>query len=66
MNLSIRENVKKLNLWCGYTLTKDEQGVLTRLSIAEFDKPKQLRQPPFKLVEETKRIVKYSKKWLKE
>ena len=57
-----RYNVKYLNLYCGYTLTKLEQDELIIITLAEFDRPVCDRRTPRELVAEARNIVKF-KSW---
>lgn len=52
------------NLFCGYELSIKEQEYLIRSTQNEFLKPIIERRTPLELVNETRKVIKYSKKWL--
>ena len=64
MSREVKLNTGVLNVYCGYDLTVKEREVLTRITLAEFEKPIKDRKIPFQLVQEARRIVLF-KKWIK-
>ena len=59
----VRYNVKYLNLYCGYTLTKKEKGELIAITLAEFDRPVCDRRKPRELVAEARNKVRILEIW---
>ena len=58
------KGLRNKNLFCGHKLNRKEQNYLIRATMAEFLKPIIERRTPLELVNETRKVIKYSKKWL--
>jgi len=64
MSKPIINNMRFLNLYCGYVLNEKEREVITELALYEMNViPIHHRRKPFELVKEAKRLAKY-RKWV--
>ena len=61
--MAVNLNIKYLNLFCGYLLTKKEQDRLIEITMLEFLKDKKDRRYPYQLVSEAIFSSKYQK-WI--
>jgi hypothetical protein len=64
MSRPIINNMRFLNLYCGFILNEKERLIITELALDEMNIfPIHHRRKPFELVKEAKRLAKY-RKWV--